>query len=93
VRHTATEKLEMERGAKRALTAVAADQKLQKAQAAFMAGENLTINHLKALIKSKKRPADSPLQSVRSALELQWSRRLLREQVPAQTLFPRDPAV
>jgi hypothetical protein len=92
VRDTATKKQEMERGAKRALTAVAADERLQKAEAAFRAGENLTIDHLKALIKSRKRPADSPLKSARSALELQWSRRLMREQIPAQTLFQRDPS-
>jgi hypothetical protein len=84
------EEQDKERDINRAVAAVAADMRKQAAEEALQGGGKLTMDNLRALILSRKRRDDSPMKTTRAELELQWSRRHLREQAPDQVGEARE---
>lgn len=78
--YTAAAEKETERKTNRAAASALAEKKRHKAEEAVRAGGKLSVDTLRVLIQSRKQRDDSPMKSTREELELQWNRRLLREQ-------------
>lgn len=70
---------ERKRAANRAKAKADDEKKLKAAEEAIEQGKELTVEHAKAIAKSKKRDGDSPLAKSKEGLVAQMNRRIQRE--------------